>query len=67
MTAPADNEQMALGVVKSNLAMKPDTLLWSRPEDGPISLARRLREEHRGALQGATVDGAARQRRGLPA
>lgn len=37
MTAPANDGQMALGVVKSNLAMKPDTLLWSRAEDGPIS------------------------------
>lgn len=27
---------MALGVVKSNLALKPLTLLWSRPADGPI-------------------------------
>jgi hypothetical protein len=36
MTAPADDGTMALGVVKSNLAMKPDPLLWSRAEDGPI-------------------------------
>jgi hypothetical protein len=26
----------ALGVVKSNLALKPETLLWSRPTDSPI-------------------------------
>jgi hypothetical protein len=36
MTAPADHDQMALGVVESNLAMKPDALAWSREEDAPI-------------------------------
>ena len=28
---------MVLGVVKSNLAMKPDPLIWTRAEDGPIT------------------------------
>jgi putative DNA primase/helicase len=37
MIAPVDDEQLALGVVKSNLAVKPATLLWSRDEDSPIS------------------------------
>jgi hypothetical protein len=36
MTVAAKDERMALGVVKSNLAMKPEPLLWSRAEDGPI-------------------------------
>ena len=27
---------MVLGVVKSNLAIKPPSLVWSREEDGPI-------------------------------
>lgn len=36
MTAPDDCKEMALGVVKSNLAMKPDALAWSREEDEPI-------------------------------
>ena len=37
MTARADDGRMVLGVVKSNLAMKPDPLMWSRAEDGPIT------------------------------
>jgi putative DNA primase/helicase len=36
MTAPVDDGTMALGVVKSNFAMKPDALTWSREEDGPF-------------------------------
>jgi hypothetical protein len=28
---------MALGVTKANLSKKPPTLLWSRPEDGPVT------------------------------
>jgi putative DNA primase/helicase len=37
MTASADDDRMVLGVVKSNLAMKPDPLVWTRAEDGPIT------------------------------
>lgn len=35
-TAEADAGVKALGVTKTNLTMKPSTLLWSREEDGPI-------------------------------
>jgi hypothetical protein len=37
MTASAPNGHMVLSVVKSNLAMKPDSLLWSRDEDAAVS------------------------------
>jgi len=37
MIAPVDAELLALGVVKSNLAPKPQSLLWSRDHDRPIS------------------------------
>jgi hypothetical protein len=37
MVAPDDDERMVLGVVKSNLAIKPPSLVWTRAEDGPIS------------------------------
>jgi putative DNA primase/helicase len=37
MTARDDDDRMVLGVVKSNLAMKPDPLIWTRAEDGPIT------------------------------
>jgi putative DNA primase/helicase len=36
MVAPDEDERMVLGVVKSNLAMKPASLVWTRDEDGPI-------------------------------
>jgi hypothetical protein len=36
MVAPDEDERMVLGVVKSNLAIKPPSLVWSRQEDGPI-------------------------------
>lgn len=36
MIAPDGADHMALGVAKSNLAMKPLSLAWSREEDGPI-------------------------------
>jgi hypothetical protein len=36
MVAPDEDERMVLGVVKSNLAIKPDSLVWTREEDGPI-------------------------------
>jgi hypothetical protein len=36
MTVPAGEGLMVFGVVKSNLAMKRESLLWSRAEDGPI-------------------------------
>jgi putative DNA primase/helicase len=35
MTATAD-ERMAVGPVKSNLAIVPEAMFWTRPEDGPI-------------------------------
>lgn len=35
-TAPVNDVEMALGVTKANLSMKPKTLLWSREEDGPV-------------------------------
>jgi putative DNA primase/helicase len=37
MTARGEDGRMVLGVVKSNLAMKPDPLIWTRAEDGPIT------------------------------
>jgi hypothetical protein len=37
MTARGEDDRMVLGVVKSNLAMKPDPLIWTRAEDGPIT------------------------------
>ncbi len=36
MTARDGDDRMAVGVVKSNLAMKPAPLAWSRAQDGPI-------------------------------
>jgi hypothetical protein len=36
MVAPDDDDRMVLGVVKSNLAIKPPSLVWHRDEDGPI-------------------------------
>lgn len=36
MIAPDGEDRMALGVSKSNLAIKPLSLAWSRDEDGPI-------------------------------
>lgn len=36
-TAAADNGGMGLGVTKANLTKKPETLLWSRSEDGRIA------------------------------
>ena len=36
MVAPDEDERMVLGVAKSNLAMKPPSLVWTRDEDGPI-------------------------------
>jgi hypothetical protein len=36
MTAGDGDDRMAVGVVKSNLAMKPAPLAWSRVQDGPI-------------------------------
>jgi hypothetical protein len=36
MVAPDEDERMALGVVKSNLAIKPLSLAWSREEDEAI-------------------------------
>jgi hypothetical protein len=36
MVAPDEDERMVLGVVKSNLAIKPPSLVWHRDEDGPI-------------------------------
>jgi hypothetical protein len=36
MVAPDEDERMVLGVVKSNLAIKPPSLVWTRDEDGPI-------------------------------
>jgi putative DNA primase/helicase len=35
MTATAE-DGMAVGPIKSNLAVLPDAMLWTRPEDGPI-------------------------------
>jgi hypothetical protein len=37
MVAPDEDERMVLGVVKSNLATKPLSLVWSRDEDGPVA------------------------------
>ncbi len=36
MIAPDEDGRMVLGVVKSNLAIKPPSLAWTRDEDGPI-------------------------------
>jgi hypothetical protein len=35
MVAP-DDDRMVLGVVKSNFAMRPPSLVWTRDENGPI-------------------------------
>jgi putative DNA primase/helicase len=37
MTASAGDGQMVLSVVKSNLAIKPDSLLWSRDKDAAVT------------------------------
>jgi hypothetical protein len=36
MTAPTE-ERMAVGPIKSNIAIIPDALLWTRAEDGPVA------------------------------
>jgi putative DNA primase/helicase len=53
MTAQGDDDRMVLGVVKSNLAMKPDPLLWTRAEDGPITWHGVSDENVEDLLQGA--------------